>query len=128
VKINIVKKRPVNLALWTIRFPLPAITSILHRISGFVLFLFIPIFLSLLAASLGSEESFQRLQTELANPVFKILLWVLLSALAYHVVAGFKHLLMDMGVGETLVSVKITSILTLVISITISAMLAVWLW
>jgi succinate dehydrogenase / fumarate reductase cytochrome b subunit len=123
-----VKKRPVNLALWTIRFPLPAITSILHRISGFVLFLAIPLFLAFLAATLASEESFQRIQTYLANPVSKITMWLLLSALMYHVVAGFKHLLMDVGVGETLPSVKITSILTLVISITISAMLWVWLW
>lgn len=122
------KKRPVNLALWTIRFPLPAITSILHRISGFVLFLAIPIFLALLGATLASEESFQRIQTCLANPLTKIAIWLLLSALMYHVVAGFKHLLMDVGVGETLTSVKITSILTLVISIAISAMLWVWLW
>jgi succinate dehydrogenase / fumarate reductase cytochrome b subunit len=123
-----VKKRPVNLALWTIRFPLPAITSILHRISGFVLFLAIPLFLAFLAATLASEESFQRIQTCLANPVSKIALWLLLSALMYHVVAGFKHLLMDVGVGETLTSVKITSILTLVISIAISVMLGMWLW
>lgn len=122
------KKRPVNLALWTIRFPLPAITSILHRISGFVLFLAIPLFLAFLAATLASEESFQRIQTCLANPVSKIALWLLLSALMYHVVAGFKHLLMDVGVGETLTSVKITSILTLVISIAISVMLGMWLW
>lgn len=122
------KKRPVNLALWTIRFPLPAITSILHRISGFVLFLAIPIFLALLAATLASEESFQKVQTCLTYPLSKILFWLLLSALMYHVVAGFKHLLMDVGVGETLTSVKITSILTLVISITISVMLGMWLW
>lgn len=122
------KKRPVNLALWTIRFPLPAITSILHRISGFVLFLAIPLFLALLAGTLASEESFQRIQTCFAHPVTKIITWLLLSALMYHVVAGFKHLLMDVGVGETLTSVKITSILTLVISITISVMLWVWLW
>lgn len=122
------KKRPVNLALWTIRFPLPAITSILHRISGFVLFLAIPIFLALLAATLASEESFQKVQDCLTSWPAKITWWLLLSALMYHVVAGFKHLLMDVGVGETLTSVKVTSILTLVISITISVILGMWLW
>lgn len=122
------KKRPVNLALWTIRFPLPAITSILHRISGFVLFLAIPIFLALLGATLASEESFQKIQDCLTDWPAKITLWLLLSALMYHVVAGFKHLLMDVGVGETLASVKIASILTLIISIAVSVMLGMWLW
>ncbi|MBV8802224.1 MAG: succinate dehydrogenase, cytochrome b556 subunit, partial [Gammaproteobacteria bacterium] len=38
-------QRPKNLNLFTIRFPVPAIASILHRISGFILFLLIPFML-----------------------------------------------------------------------------------
>ena len=122
------KKRPVNLALWTIKFPLPAITSILHRASGFLLFLAIPVFLAFLAGTLASEESFQQVQTCFSTPVVKLLMWVLLSALMYHVVAGIKHLLMDMGIGETLVGVRVAAVLTLGISILISVMLGMWLW
>jgi succinate dehydrogenase / fumarate reductase, cytochrome b subunit len=123
-----VKKRPVNLALWTIRFPLPAIISILHRISGLILFLAIPAFLAFLGGTLASEESFQQVQICLSTPIVKLLMWALLTALMYHVVAGIKHLLMDMGIGETLVSVRIAAVLTLAISIAISVMLGMWLW
>jgi succinate dehydrogenase / fumarate reductase cytochrome b subunit len=122
------KKRPVNLALWTISFPLPAITSILHRISGFVLFLAIPLFLCFLQSSLASESGFQQAHACLSQPIVKIVMWGLLSMLMYHVVAGFKHLLMDTGVGETLSGARIGATLTLLISVVISGLLGIWLW
>ncbi len=35
-----------------------------------------------------------------ANPVCQVIVWGSLAALAYHVVAGVRHLIMDFGVGE----------------------------
>ena len=52
-------KRPVNLDLSTIRFPLPAIISILHRITGIWLFLALPFLLVMLRGSLESIQSLQ---------------------------------------------------------------------
>jgi succinate dehydrogenase / fumarate reductase cytochrome b subunit len=66
------KKRPVNLDLWTIRFPIPALVSITHRVSGVVLLAGILILMYMLDASLASEESFLDLQALLAHPVAKL--------------------------------------------------------
>jgi len=93
--------RPVNLDLTTVNFPLPAITSILHRVSGVALFFGIGVVLYLLQLSLESEAGFERV-TELfrATPV-KLVVWLILTGLLYHLIAGIKHLLMDWGLGES---------------------------
>ncbi len=93
--------RPVNLDLTTVKFPLPAIISILHRISGVALFFGIGVVLYLLQLSLESEAGFERV-TELfrATPV-KLVVWLILTGLLYHLIAGIKHLLMDWGLGES---------------------------
>ena len=93
--------RPVNLDLTTVNFPLPAITSILHRVSGVALLFGIGVVLYLLQLSLESEAGFERV-TELfrATPV-KLVVWLILTGLLYHLIAGIKHLLMDWGLGES---------------------------
>ena len=93
--------RPVNLDLTTVKFPLPAITSILHRISGVALFFGIGVVLYLLQLSLESAAGFEQV-TELlrATPV-KLMVWLILAGLLYHLIAGIKHLLMDWGLGES---------------------------
>lgn len=94
------KKRPVNLNLMTIKFPVAAISSILHRASGLFLFLIIPLVLWGLALSF-TPEGFIRLQQINACLVVKLIEWFMLSGLIYHVVAGIRHLLMDAGWFET---------------------------
>ena len=94
--------RPTNLNLTTIKFPLPAITSILHRISGAFLFFAVAVLLYLLDLSLSSEAGFQEVTEMLTGPLAKFVIWLILAGLAYHFVAGCKHLIMDMGIGETM--------------------------
>ncbi len=96
------KKRPVNLDLSTIKFPITAIVSITHRISGVVLLGGILVLLWMLDASLASENSFNDLRELLGNPVVKLILWAVLAALAYHLVMGIRHIFMDLGIGESL--------------------------
>lgn len=55
---NVKKQRPVNLDLKTIRFPVTAIASILHRVSGVITFVAVGILLWLLGTSLSSPEGF----------------------------------------------------------------------
>ncbi|MBK51868.1 MAG: succinate dehydrogenase, cytochrome b556 subunit [Gammaproteobacteria bacterium] len=93
--------RPVNLDLTTVRFPLPAITSILHRISGVALFFGIGVMLYLLQLSLESRAGFDRVIELMATGPIKLILWLILSGLLYHLIAGVKHLLMDWGMGES---------------------------
>lgn len=122
------QKRPINLNLFTIRFPVPAIVSILHRASGVVLFLLLPLLIWMLSESLGSESSFNALQTTLDVWCFKLLIWLVLSALAYHLVAGIRHLITDLGVCESLPCARMASYFTLMISGALIISLGVWLW
>ncbi len=121
-------KRPVNLNLLKIHFPAPAIVSILHRLSGVIVFLFLPLLLWLLSRSLASEESFNSLHESLTYPVLKFFTWVLFSALFGHLVAGIRHLLMDAGIGESLQAGRFTAYLTFTISAIGIVLLGVWLW
>lgn len=122
------KKKPVNLDLWTIHFPIPAIISILHRISGFILFLSIPLFLWLLDDSLRSADAYAALQTCLAHPFIKLIVWGVLSALVYHVVAGVRHLIMDLGYLETKEAGRLTAKIVLVVSVLFILVVGIWLW
>lgn len=122
------KQRPVNLNLFTIKFPLPAIISILHRISGTLLFLLIPFLLWMLSISLNSPISFNNLQDCFTNPLVKIILWLILVALLYHLVAGIRHLLMDCGIGESLSGGRQGSKITLGVTIVLAIIMGIWLW
>jgi succinate dehydrogenase / fumarate reductase cytochrome b subunit len=94
------KKRPVNLDIGTIRLPITSYVSILHRVSGVIMFFAVGIFLWMLESSLASEQSFADLGQMLSNPICQFIVWGSLAALAYHAVAGIRHLIMDFGVGE----------------------------
>lgn len=102
VTLIVSDNRPVNLDLFTIKQPLPAIASIIHRISGLLLFVGIAGLLFIFGESLDSRDSFVALQAVMSGGFAKFVLWVVVSALIYHFVAGIKHLLMDWGIGETL--------------------------
>lgn len=122
------KSRPVNLNLFTIRFPNHAIVSILHRVSGVLIFLCIPALLWLLQVSLRAPEDFMMLQAYLALPIVKLLIWIFLSGLAYHLVAGIRHLIMDMGIGESLAGGRLGANLVLTIATVLIISIGVWLW
>ena len=120
--------RPKNLDLTTIELPLPAKASILHRISGFALFFAVAFMLRALGASLESEQSFNELKEVMNGGLAKFITWGILSALGYHFVAGVKHLLMDMGIGETQESGRTGAIITLIAGVVVIVLAGVWVW
>jgi succinate dehydrogenase / fumarate reductase, cytochrome b subunit len=122
------KKRPVNLDLRTIRFPITAIASILHRISGFILFFFIPVLLWMLQQSLHSAQGFSQLQHCLDNIFLKLILFGFLMALVYHLFAGIRHLFMDVGIGESLRGGCIAAKVVFAVTLIAIVLLGVWLW
>ena len=120
--------RPKNLDLTTIELPLPAKASILHRISGFALFFAVAFMLCALGSSLESEQSFNELKDVMNGGLAKFITWGILSALGYHFVAGVKHLLMDMGIGETKESGRTGAMITLVLGVVVIVLAGVWVW
>ena len=120
--------RPKNLDLTTIELPLPAKASILHRISGFALFFAVAFMLCALGSSLESEQSFNELKDVMNGGLAKFITWGILSALGYHFVAGVKHLLMDMGIGETKESGRTGAIITLIAGVVVIVLAGVWVW
>jgi len=120
--------RPVNLDISTIKFPLAAITSITHRITGVILLIGFGFLLYLLQLSLESESGFVLVQELLSGLIVKLLTWAVIACLIYHFIAGCKHLLMDLGIGETNEGAQIGSWLVVVFSAVGILIAGVWIW
>jgi len=86
--------RPINLNLLTIRFPVMAVASILHRVSGVLVFLFIPCLLWTLRESLLSERAFNGLKAHFSGFWAASVLWVFLVALTFHIFAGLRPIIL----------------------------------
>ena len=122
------KKRPVNLDLRTLTFPPMAIVSILHRISGMVMFLLLPIMIYVLEQSLRNAGTYANLQVCLARPVSKLMLWAFATALVYHLLAGIRHLLMDIGYGEHLEAGRRSAVAVIILAAVSTILLGIWIW
>jgi succinate dehydrogenase / fumarate reductase cytochrome b subunit len=123
------KKRPVNLDLSTIHMPLPAITSIIHRVTGVALFFGAVFMLYALGLSLESEAGFQESVTMFEESFFaKLIAWGLLSALIYHSVVGVKHFFMDAGHFEELESGMMAAKAALAIAGVLILLAGIWIW
>ncbi len=93
------QKRPVFLNLWQIRFPVTAVMSIMHRLTGVLLFLAIPFFIYALQHSLESETGFQTVLGYADSLIIKLGLVLLLWSLLHHLLAGIRYLLLDVDLG-----------------------------
>jgi len=121
-------KRPKNLNLMTIRFPVNAVVSIMHRMSGVALFLVIPFLLWALQYSLQSEQQYQALANWLASPFFKLLFIGLAWAFFHHFYAGFRHLAMDAHQMTSLPQARMTGRIVMSCTLLSVAMFAYTIW
>ncbi|MEI8362203.1 MAG: succinate dehydrogenase, cytochrome b556 subunit [Betaproteobacteria bacterium] len=122
------KNRPKNLNLFTIRLPINALVSILHRATGCILFLVLPIILLLLQLALSSAAHFERVVSILDSPFIKLMLLGLAWAFFHHFFAGVRHLAMDVHWMTTLMKARYTSKVVLVLGVLATVVLAVKLW
>ncbi|GAB4121868.1 MAG: succinate dehydrogenase, cytochrome b556 subunit [Sideroxydans sp.] len=122
------KKRPKHLDLLKIKLPLPGIVSILHRVSGAVLFLTLPVGLLLLDQSLRSIETYTSLSETLAHPVLKLLLMGVLWAFLHHFCAGLRYLAIDLHWVSSLAAARTSSKLVLLVSLALTLLIGVKLW
>ncbi|MEX0828591.1 MAG: succinate dehydrogenase, cytochrome b556 subunit [Haliea sp.] len=121
-------KRPVNLDIGSMRLPITAWASITHRASGVFLFVAMAFLVWALDMSLRSPESFSALQSVLAGPLAKLILWVIAAALIYHALAGIKHLVMDFGIGESMEGGVLGARLVIGLSIVLTLLVGVMIW
>jgi len=119
--------RPKNLNLFTIHFPIPAIVSILHRISGVFLFILIPFALWGLSISL-TDSGFETMQGWFNNFYIKFIFWILFIPFCYHLVAGIRHLFSDIHLGDSLQGGRRGAVLTFIISALLIILAGIWLW
>jgi succinate dehydrogenase / fumarate reductase cytochrome b subunit len=126
------KSRPKYLSLtallFEIRLPLPGWVSILHRISGLLLFLAIVWLLYLLDRSLASEEGFEAVRRYAGLPLVQLSLLVLVWAFCHHFFAGIRYLFLDLDKGVDLPTARFTSWAVLAASLALTAWLGAKLW
>lgn len=124
----IARQRPKYLDLTRIRLPLPALVSILHRISGAGLFAFAWALLYLLQESLASPESHAHFQALTGHWLVKLFLLGMLWAFLHHFFAGLRFLLLDLRVADDLGPARATSVAVLAASLLLTAVIGGALW
>jgi succinate dehydrogenase / fumarate reductase cytochrome b subunit len=122
-------QRPINVGIGDLlqfRWPVIALASISHRIAGVVLFVGLAVLLYALEVSLSSEAGFETVKTWMNSAVGKVITGGLLSALAYHFVAGVKHLILDGSDAESLLAATWAARITLAVSAILMGLAAYW--
>lgn len=126
------KKRPkyLNLQaiLFEIRLPLAGWVSILHRVSGALLFVATIWLLFLLDRSLASAQGFAYAAHYLSLVPVKLALTVLIWAFCHHFCAGIRFLLLEIDLGWDKQAARFGSALVFVASLALTVALGVKLW
>ena len=122
------RPRPKNLNLVQIRLPVPALVSIMHRVSGAALFLFIPFLLTLFEMSLESAQTYARFKGVFSHWAVKLILIGLAWAYLHHLFAGVRHLALDLDYGTDLGPARATSWVVIVAADALTAVFGVLIW
>ena len=95
--------RPVNINLFKIRLPMSAVISITHRLSGiYVFFITLPLSIILFQKAL-TESSYDSISLLIqTSSFFSTFVYFSFLIFFYHILTGFRHLLMDIHIGENL--------------------------
>jgi len=122
------RPRPKYLNLFQIRLPVPGVISIMHRVSGAALFLFIPFLLTLFEWSLESPQTFARFKGVASHWVIKLVLIGLIWAYLHHLFAGIRHLALDLHYGSDLPAARASSWAVLVGAIVLTLVIGIAIW
>lgn len=120
------KARPKYLSLaallFEIRLPLAGWVSILHRVSGALLFVATVWLLFLLDRSLASESGFESVKGYTSHPLVKVALLVLIWSYCHHFCAGIRFLFLDIHKGIDKETSRLTSIVVIVAGLALAAL------
>ena len=122
------RPRPKYLNLVQIRLPVPGLVSILHRISGAALFLFIPFLLTLFEMSLESAQTYARFKAVFSHWAVKLIVIGLVWAYLHHLFAGVRHLALDLHYGDDLGPARAASWAVFAVALILTAVFGVLLW
>ena len=117
--------KPVYLNLFRLHLPITGWVSILHRVSGVLLFFMLPVLVWGFTLAFSSEAGFGRVTAYLAIPFVKLLTLLLVGGLTHHFFAGLRHLAMDVHWGVSLSSARWTSLIVF-LATGIVVLLAAW--
>lgn len=110
------------------RLPLAGVVSILHRISGLMMFALLPFVLYLLELSIRSEMSFSYFQGIASNGFVKLILLALVWGYMQHFCAGVRHLFMDLHFGIDKDSARKSAATVLLVSLPLTALVGLKLF
>jgi succinate dehydrogenase / fumarate reductase cytochrome b subunit len=122
------RPRPKYLNLIQIRLPVPGLVSILHRVSGAVLFLMLPFLLVLFELSLESAQAFSRFKAVFSHWTVKLIVLGLVWAFLHHLCAGIRHLALDLDYGTELAAARASSWAVLAVSIALTLVVGALIW
>lgn len=112
-------KRPVYLNLFKIRLPVTAVVSLAHRLSGVLMFLAMPFIVYLLDLSVQSAEGFEQAISILQHPFLMVVQIIFAWALAHHLFAGIRFLLIDADIAIEKQPANIAAWLVMLLAITV---------
>jgi succinate dehydrogenase / fumarate reductase cytochrome b subunit len=111
------------------RLPPAGIVSILHRVSGALLFLVgLPFVLYCLQISLGNDASFAKFRALASNPFIKLVFLGLIWGYLHHFCAGIRYLLLDLHVGTEKDQARTSSYAVLAVSLALTLIFALKLF
>ncbi len=122
------RPRPKYLNLFQIRLPLPGLVSILHRMSGAVLFLLLPLLLVLFELSLESAQTFARFKVVFSHWAIKLIVIGVVWAYLHHLCAGIRHLALDLNYGTELAAARASSWAVLALSVVLTLAVGALIW
>ena len=123
------KSRPKYYDLTLAHLPPPGLVSILHRISGALLFFpVLPVAIYILHVSLGSEEGYNRWAAFFGRPVVKLIFIGVAWAYAHHFFAGLRYLLLDLHVGIEKAPARTSAVIVLVLGFLAAVAVAWCVW
>lgn len=124
-------QRPKNIGLASIRsysFPITAVSSIMHRITGVFMVISLPFLLWAFSLSMSAANGFYYMQNILTYSSWSIFAWLFLSAVSYHILAGIRHLIMDFGYAEEMYLAKGSAVIVLLLGILVTFFWGMWIW
>lgn len=123
--------RPRNISIFDLmqyKFPVTAISSIFHRVTGVALFIYVPFVLYFLGLSLSGPVGYHHFQTVISHPCGSFFLWFFCSVGVFHFLAGVKHLIMDMGAWESMGVARVVSWILMLLGLIEAILLGAWIW